>query len=433
MDLKRWLRFWLFGTATPHFLVPSTERYDHCSRPRRSLFRPGIEVLEDRNVPAAVLYATVDGGDAYNGFSGDTNPFPGSIVQINPATGQETTIWQGAAGTDDGPRGTGIVVNNNGSVDQNDANHGVFVNGLVYFTGSLGGVAGVYWINPNAAQPVPTLLVADASISGLTVAPNGEIFGSVPISYDSSGDQVPGRIVEIDPVTGSETTIWTGQLAFAGGMVVDSNNGMLVFSAYTGTYVTTVGSSQSGAPSVTQNLVSNIDEINLNYSGAGVSVLIPNATFNTGYVDTNGDLHLFGFSYSGLAGFDTDFVLANPQVIDEFNPPNAQSNVIWQGPGAIYAQNTNIEIASVVEGNGTLLYYGSIGNANPNTVQLYGFYELSPGQATPVLTPLAPLGGTIQFSVVSFQYCMPVAGFVTYSAAPDNPKSPPCEDWSWTI
>jgi hypothetical protein len=170
---------------------------------------------------------------------------PGSIVRIDPQSGAETLIWQGAAATPDGP---GIY----------DDSAAVEPNGIVLFTGTLGsatdgsgGQIGVFQLDPTAANPTPTLLDGTARdavdggteyVQDLAIGPHGEIYGlrpsqsmqnpdTFPIGFDYS----PGSIARIDPQSGAETLIWQGAAATPDGPGAFNSsaavepNGMVLF------------------------------------------------------------------------------------------------------------------------------------------------------------------------------------------------------------
>ncbi len=153
------------------------------------------------------------------------NPMPGAILTIDPATGQEATIWAGPAGTLQGPESAGLAIRNDGTI---------------FFAGSAGGQQGVFTLNPTAAAPTPTLLDADSSVTSLVFAPDGTLYASIPPFFliaPTPGYQA-GSVLKIDQTTGLETPIWQGtpntnEGPDAFGLSVQ-NTGTLVFPAIVG-------------------------------------------------------------------------------------------------------------------------------------------------------------------------------------------------------
>jgi hypothetical protein len=206
--------------------------------------------------PDGTLFVTYVGQPPVYSDSGQplSPNFPGEILSWNPVNKQVTTVWQGATDTEDGPgpNSTGLAVEPNGAV---------------VFAGMVGGQAGIYEIDPTAQNPTPTLLAADPTptseaqaddaqyqaqlsnydqpvngnpspniiitegspdtysvISDLAIGVQGTIYASVSSSYTylqvygAGGSAiifqeswyVPGALVQINPTTGQEATIWQG-------------------------------------------------------------------------------------------------------------------------------------------------------------------------------------------------------------------------------
>ena len=151
-----------------------------------------------RNSDSTVIFAAIP---ALPNFSNPMMPSfnPGSIVQIDPTTGQETTIWQGVANTSEGPAFGEILVESNGDL---------------LFRGTSRGQTGVFQLNPSAANPTPTLFDADSLLTSLAMAPNGNLYGAIPYQMNFSNPMspvfTPGLIMQINSTTGQETTLWQG-------------------------------------------------------------------------------------------------------------------------------------------------------------------------------------------------------------------------------
>jgi streptogramin lyase len=121
---------------------------------------------------------------------------PGRIVQVDPSTGAETTLFAGA-GPFDGPQG--------------DTSVAVEPSGDILFLGKMGtsledyfGVPGLYRLDP--ATGAVSLLDGQHDFSTDSVAVSAD--GRVIVALAAVPD--PGRIVQVDPSTGAETTLFAG-------------------------------------------------------------------------------------------------------------------------------------------------------------------------------------------------------------------------------
>jgi hypothetical protein len=277
---------------------------------RRPASRPRLESLEDRIAPA--------GG----GFICGVDLAGPNLVQIDPNTGAKTTILTPYFGP--------IAVEADGT----------FV---------LRAQQGIELFNPATGQSTPSLLSATTGILSLAVGPNGQIYAS---TYH-------GGIVEIDPHTGAQTTIW--QLPDSNSIakkIAVEPDGTIVFFGFVSNLN---GSFFELNPAAGQSTPTPVT----------ISQGVPNAVFDMA-VGPNGQIYTSGLVPDPLFyGIATDGVL-------KIDPKSGAETIIWEGQYPDVAGSYIGDIA--VEGDGTIVLAVIL-------PQGQGVYTLNPaaGEYTPTL------------------------------------------------
>jgi sugar lactone lactonase YvrE len=290
---------------------------------RQLIFRPSLEALETRALPSSTIYGGVPG--VMSPFGPST---PGDIYKIDPQTGAQTLVWQGAAGTGHGVYG-GMVVESNGIILFEDSD-------------------GLYQLDPSATPPVATRF-GSGSDSFLAIGPNGQIYGGVSGVLNPFAHS-PGAIYQIDPQTGAQTLVWQGAADTShgvyGGMVVKSN-GIILFEDSDGLYQL----DPTATPPVATSL------------GGG-----------PGYLAIGPGGHI----YRGVSGMSSPFSPPVPGGIYSVDPQTGAETLVWQGAaGTAHGVSGNM----AVESNGTILFE-----------DIDGLYQLDPTATPPVATRLVPNG-----------------------------------------
>src|SRR5205814_1257826 len=112
-------------SSSPRIPVPWL-RSSRTIKGLRIPFRPQLEELESRILLSGDIFVARDG--TVNVFTHTATP--GSVVRVDPATGNETTLWSGTPGTPQGAHSLAVDAANN-----------------VYFIGSPLGPTGLFRID----------------------------------------------------------------------------------------------------------------------------------------------------------------------------------------------------------------------------------------------------------------------------------------------
>jgi sugar lactone lactonase YvrE len=280
------------------------------------------------------------GGHIYGGVPGVMNPFappsPGGIYQIDPQTGAQTLVWQGAAGTSHGVYG-GMVVESNGKILFEDSD-------------------GFYQLDPTATPPVATLLGSGAG--SLAIGPHGQIYRGVSGMSSPFSPPTPGGIYQIDPQTGAPTLVWQGAAGTAhgvsGSMAVESN-GTILFEDIDGLYQL----DPTAVPPVPTALVPNgYFSLAVAPSATALVLTAPaTVTAGTSFALTVRAVDQYGQTAVGYTG-TVHFTASNGATANyTFNPTDAGQhtfgNLVLQRAGTVTVTGTDTADASIT-GNSTV-------------------------------------------------------------------------------